>query len=793
MRFSTSPSVYLEIVGTAAVADSCAPLGAVLTNPIVAVPPGELMTYSPQFPFTVGQKYFDPNGVLGNQFLGFKKPLNIAELECPTFGVGPATSADGRVYQTYGPPYLPIIIPPRQILTLDPAWEKYCIDYVSYSPGLVSFAIFDPPRILTPVAALLPPSTSVPATVLASRTPDPVLTRESQTQPARTTSPRIPKATDIPVAPDPSPQKSKPSLSAIAGKPPPIDIENPGSKAPQLPAPLAPALVDPETSSSPEPALSPASLGLDQIADPKKEPQNLGAIIYSAFNGGDSLIGKGADEAITLQVPRPDAHEFTADGQKVTIVDPSEFAVGGNTYSAGGAAATLSNGVLSIIPPAAEAGNGDARIDGIHSIAKPSTPHVLTIAGQPFTANPSEIVIAGTTLLPDGPGITVSGTPISLAPSGTLFLDGSPVPLANELSPLPSFVVTIGGQTVTTNPTGFSLAGSRVLPGGAQIMISGTPVSLSPSGLLFIGGSSINLVGPTPTPDVLTIGGQTVTANPAGFMLAGSKLIPGGTPITLSGTAVSLNPSGVLFIGSSSINLLAAASSSKIFTVGGHTFTAESTGFELAGSSLLPGGAAITISGTPISLAPSGVLVIGASSINLPAESIASDVFTAGGLTFTSESSAVIVDGTTLLPGGPGATISGTPISLKAGKDSEILVIGTATINLPARTSAPNAFTVGGLKFTAQPSGVVIDGSTLVPGGSGFTISGTRVSLEPGGRSLVVGSGELPLATSAPTTEGSTTLVGFEGGQGRGAEMPSFWRVAGLLGAVCVVFMLGEG
>lgn len=93
----------------------------------------------------------------------------------------------------------------------------------------------------------------------------------------------------------------------------------------------------------------------------------------------------------------------------------------------------------------------------------------------------------------------------------------------------------------------------------------------------------------------------------------------------------------------------------------------------------------------------------------------------------------------------------------------------------------------------AQPSGVVIVGSTLVPGGLGLTIAGTRVSLEPGGRSLVVGSSELPLATSASTTGGSTTLVGFEGGQGRSAEMPSFWRVAGLVGVVCVVFMLGGG
>lgn len=811
MRFSTSPSVYLEIVGTAAVADSCAPVGAVFTNPIIALPPGELMTYSPQFPFTVGEKYFDPNGVFGNQFLGFKKPLNIAELECPTFGVGLATSADGRVYRTYGPPYLPIVIPPRQIFSLDPTWEKYCVDFVSYSPGLRSFAIFDPPRILTPVAALLPPSTSAPAIVPASRTPDPVLTKDPQIQPARTTLPSIPKATVVPVvpvAPGVPPSESKLPLVVIASENRPTVVETPGSKALQFLAPPVNAPADPDMSSNAEQTLSPTLSGPQQIADPE-EDQSLGAIIYGAFGGGYLTNGKTANQP---------------------------------------------NGVLPTITPA-ETQNHD---DGTHSNIRPLIPNVLTIAGQIITANPSEIVIAGTTLLPNGPGMVISGTSISLAPSGNLFVDASPVPLANDPSPPHSSVFTLGGQKVVINPTGFTLGSSRIVPGNPQVTVFGTPISLNPSGILFIGGSSINLLDPALTSDVFRIGGQTVTANPAGFVLAGSKLVPGGMAITISGTPVSLNPSGVLFIGSSSAKLPAPTSSSKTFTVGGHTFTADSTGFELAGSTLLPGGAAITLSGTPVSLAPSGVLIIGFSSIDLPPKSLASNVFTAGGLTFTagspavvidgttlvpggpaatvsgtlislkagkdsgvlivgtstislpahtsapniltaggltftSESSAIIVDGTTLLPGGPGAKISGTQISLKAGKDSELLIIGTSTINLPAQTSAPNIFTIGRLTFTAQPSGVVIDGSSLLPGGSGVTVSGIPVSLETGGRSLVVGTREVPLATSSPTTGGGATLLGFESDQARSAEMPSFWRVASLLGVVSMIFMLGGG
>ena len=711
LHCSTSPSVYLEVVETAAVADMCGPLGAVITNPIIALPPGVLSTYSPRTSWTVGDSYQPPRGILLEDFyfFGYEKSLNIAELECPTFGVGLATSTNGVVYQTFGPPYFPIIIPPREFLSLDPTWKKFCVDLRSYSPGLRSFAIFDPPRILTPVAALLSSATSVPARVLASQTPVPDPKKESLVQPAKTPPPSIPKETVVS-----------------------LDPGDADSKVLQRPATHTANAVDPVRSSSPEPVLSPHHSDQEQTGDPKKEPQNLGAIIFSAFGRGGASTGKSINQASTLPGLPPNAHDFTAGGQKVTSSGLLGFAVDGTIYSGRGAV-TLAGGVLSIIPPA-EADNGGVDVDGIRSFGDPSSPHVLTVAGQRFAVNPSRIIIAGTTLLPGGPGITVSGTPISLAPSGTLFFDRSPIRIGNDLSSKPIFVLTIGGQTVTANPTGFALAGFKLLPGGAPITISGTLVSLNPSGTVVFGDSSIDLLTPTPTP----------------------------TP------------------------------TSKIFAVGGHTFTAEPKGFALMGSTLLPGGAAITISGTPVSLVSSGALIIGSSSINLAGQQSALNVFTAGGLIFTAESSAVVVDGTTLLPGGPAVTISGTPISLKAGKYSGVLVIGTSRISLPTYSSSPKIFTVGSLTFTAQSSGVMIDGSTLVPGGPGATISGTAVSIDTGGSGLYVGSRLVPLATGASTTtegKGETaTALFFEGGQARSVGTPG---VAGLLmGAVSVGIVL---
>ena len=134
--------------------DQCGPLGPTLTDPFVAVPPGQLSTYSvptqllPSGPN--GISYTDVNGILGGVFVGTVKPLRVADLACPTFGVGVGTSANGDTYTTIGPPYLPLIVPPKELFAMDPEWKSRCSDFLSFAPGLKSFAIFNPPRTHTP-------------------------------------------------------------------------------------------------------------------------------------------------------------------------------------------------------------------------------------------------------------------------------------------------------------------------------------------------------------------------------------------------------------------------------------------------------------------------------------------------------------------------------------------------------------------------------------------------------------------------------------------------------------------
>lgn len=169
---------------------------------------------------------------------------------------------------------------------------------------------------------------------------------------------------------------------------------------------------------------------------------------------------------------------------------------------------------------------------------------VLTVGDQTFTLSKDGFDIAGTPVLPGSAPITVAGTLVSLNPSGEVFVGGSKVnmPQQDPEDP-PSETFLVGGERFLPAATGFFIAGSQVLPASPPVYISGTPVSLGPSGILVIGSSSVDLISPNPAPDIFVIGGETITANPTGFSVHGSQILPGSPPVVISGTPISLGTS----------------------------------------------------------------------------------------------------------------------------------------------------------------------------------------------------------------------------------------------------------
>ncbi|KAM0798562.1 hypothetical protein BDR22DRAFT_974426 [Usnea florida] len=589
----TSPSLYLEIVGTAAISDQCGPVGATLTNPWVAVPSGQLATYSEGLQ-SLGQCYDDIQG-FGWGFEGTTKTLNVADLECPTFGLGPGTSSNGKPCRTIGPPYLPLIVPPSQVLSLDPGWLQFCTGLLSYAVGLSSFALYDPPIALQPVSGLLAPEPG-------PRPADPVITQDppsdpaatSLVQPARVPSVNLPSPTTSDNQ-DPSvPDISQSALSVVNSLKPNTPAQTTvGNGLPLVDVPGAPNVPK-------------ASL--------QATTQGLGGLIMGGFGSGPS------------------------NGEVSPIVDQS--------YAAG-------------------------------------TALTITVGDQTFAPSKDGFVVAGTSVVPGSAPVMIAGTPVSLSPSGGLFVGGSKIDVPQEdPGKSPPVTLAAGGEQFVAAKTGFFIKGFQVLPGGAPVSISGTPISLGTSGNLVIGTSTIALSGSNSAINTFNVGGDTFTASPVGFTVAGSQVLPGGSAIVVSGTTISLSPSGVLDIGGASINLAPQVPSVDVISVGGQTVTANPSGFQIDGSSILPGGTPVTISGTQVSLDQSGELHVGTSSIGLvPFKTVIPGIFTVDGLTFTAGSSAVAVDGVTLTPGGAAATIGGDRISLGLNGS---LVVGSSTVAVPS-------------------------------------------------------------------------------------------------------------
>ena len=257
-------SVYLEILGAATVTDLCGPIIRSATSSIVPIPEGRLSTISLNVP--IGRTYESLE-----IWSSVTKVLNPREIACPTWGVSTSLSTSYRdcsnaaeiaigltctaphestvhTLTVVGPPFNPIIVPPSELLSLDPAWARCPLIGDSW-------AIFDPPRILSAASALLAPMTSTSSSSISTQS----VGSKSSAKPANTRSPNLPALTSplasptiLPARPEASPLKDptqpivsnptviSPTLQSTArtmstnlADPPPINALPPLAQAPK--------------------------------------------------------------------------------------------------------------------------------------------------------------------------------------------------------------------------------------------------------------------------------------------------------------------------------------------------------------------------------------------------------------------------------------------------------------------------------------------------------------------------------------------------------------------------------
>ena len=203
-------------------------------------------------------------------------------------------------------------------------------------------------------------------------------------------------------------------------------------------------------------------------------------------------------------------------------------------------------------------------------------PPVPLISGQATKMNGQLIQplnnglsIAGQTLTPGAPPVTISGHPIYLGSSSLLIGSSSYAIALPRPSWIPGQVTTINGQVIQpiTNG-GVSIDGTTLTPEALPITVSGIPISLG-SNALYVGSSTVSFDSVVPEQFVTTVAGQVVTADPTAVEVGSLTLTPGARGTSLSGTLVSLNPDGELMVGTNMIPLETTAGGSGGLITGG--------------------------------------------------------------------------------------------------------------------------------------------------------------------------------------------------------------------------------
>lgn len=658
---STSPSFYLEMVGTASVRDSCGQVGSIYTNAIVAVPSDGLSTISLDLP--IGASFINRN--YGRETIAsYTKQVRLKDLACPTWGLMNADNLTSQQFATVGSPFFPIIHPPSELNSFDHAWRS-CTEFVTaeIQGGFLPYEIFDPPRMLVPASALAPAEN--PVHVVTSLDPNPTAGSPPKANPADLRTPELPSITNNPHSSDPGQRSTIAVERTSAGEAKPAPTANSKNSDPkeskhgpgQIPSGVDHDPVDPGSTSE--------STGNHNL----QPSPGIGALIFSAF---------GAPWAPS----------------------PSVKSSGGGRV----ASSALDRPSMDMTKP------GDNPIGGIETLKVDTGENgYFTFAGQAFTTHLSDVFVAGSKVIPNGIGVTRSGTIINLDSDGNLVVDSSTVKIANFGPTPPPSTYTMNGQIFQGDPSFLVVDGKTMKPGGSGITVSGTLLRLNSGGELIVDTSTLKFASflPTPPPSVYTVNGQILTGNPSFLAVGGKTITPGGAAVTISGTPLKLNSGGEVVVGTSTLELASfpAMPLPSVYTANGQKFTGDPSFLAIGGKTMIPGGAAVSISGTLLRLNPGGEIVVGTSTLEL-------------------------------------ASFLLTPV--------------------------PSVYTVNGQKFTGNPSFLAIGGKTMTAGGAAVTISGTPVFLEPSG-TLRFGNKEIPFETngSSRVGNGNVAPATFLGGQER--------------------------
>ena len=503
----TSPSVYVVFMDLYAQGDCTYYEGGQIGNNISDA----TIAYDPETLSTAECDQFGNSELLGYKAINYSSwynplPNSVVETQtgCQLLATESIDPAGTDLVAS------PMFMMPQGLSSLEPIWSSYGCQANGRGPA------FDPPRVLTKTGALAPgiqhpTSQSATATPAAQLSPPIVTpTMANYAQPTLEASTPEPKSVGAePKAGGPVPQtavsdqRTTPTSQDVG---PPDD--DPGAIA------IGANLRTEKYSASVEVAGQP-------LVNSDPTTQGLGP-------GPSQNMGEGLPNTPPIAVARPEPtpnQGFTVGNEVITANRASRYVVNGQTITPGAPVVIISGTPISLGPSAIHVVIGTSTIP--LGELKSSTLPSFTIGNKVITADSaSQYVVDGQALAPGAPAITVSGTPISLAPSEAYVAVGSTtIPLQNGNALFPPTIV-INGEVITANSASdFVVGGQTLTPGAPAVTIQGIPVSVPADVLPFI-----------------TVGSHTYpyAFNSAGdIIIASQTVVPGGVPITLSGETIS--------------------------------------------------------------------------------------------------------------------------------------------------------------------------------------------------------------------------------------------------------------
>ncbi|KAF2829844.1 hypothetical protein CC86DRAFT_443940 [Ophiobolus disseminans] len=251
-------------------------------------------------------------------------------------------------------------------------------------------------------------------------------------------------------------------------------------------------------------------------------------------------------------------------------------------------------------------------------------PSNILISQAPSGGN---FVIGGSITVTPGQTVTVDNVPVAIQTTGnsvevvvgTTIIPLQPKPMKSNKGPRTTYmpsslppVLTFGSETIVANQQSqYVISGQTLLPGGPAITVSGTTMSLAPSATVIVVNGASSTIVPrfgniwTTAAPALTFNNRVYTANRAGYITIspGTVLKPGGEAITVDGTTLSLDHSGTAVVVQGSTSVLQPVTTVVTLTrsAGAGGQGGGHAGYTSGGTWALPTGKSVDVPAKPVS------------------------------------------------------------------------------------------------------------------------------------------------------------------------------------------------